>query len=627
MIVALAGHVDHGKTALIRALTGVETDRLAEEQRRGMTIDLGFAYLHQPDGPSIGFVDVPGHERFLPNMLAGVLGIDSILLVVAADDGPMPQTVEHLSVLQLTGVAEINAVITKIDAVDPARVDAATEETRALLTRAGYADAILHHVNSLNGNGIPALRAKLLEHARVSQTRAVGGQFRLAIDRRFTLPGIGLVVTGTVVSGRAAVGDSLLLTPPRLAARIRTIHVQDRPADFAAAGDRCALAITGPRIEAARVRRGHWLIAPELHAPTTTLDLFLTIAEGQRLRHGRGTQLHLGAAHGPARALVLAGGDMDAGTEGFVRVALTQPIAALHGDRVALRDDGSGRIVAGGLVIDPFPSERRGARTQLLARLTALRETDPRAALTKILAMDGSADLLRFARARNVAPDDLIDGIAARVLGDAGNRVLVSAAAAELWRGRLLEELTTWHATHPDSAGPGQIALLRQVTGGADLAIAEAALMDLLAAGVIKRSGTSVHLPTHAPRLSDADEAIWARLEPRLREAALRPPRVREWVEELGLSLPNTEAILERLHRFGRLLRVAPNRYFLPETIAAFINIAAELAQTHDGFTAGEFNKRTGIGRNLAIEVLEYLDRTGATLRMGEVRHPADARS
>ena len=623
MIVALAGHVDHGKTALIRALTGIATDRLPEEQRRGMTIDLGFAYLHQDNAPTIGFVDVPGHERFLPNMLAGVLGIDSVLLVVAADDGPMPQTREHLAVLRLTGVTEINAVITKTDTVPPSRVEEVAAETVALLADAGISEAGIYRVSSLTGAGIADLRDALRSRARGAATRATDGGFRMAIDRRFTLQGIGLVVTGTVIAGRAAVGDSVLLSPPRLSARIRTIHVQDRPAASAQAGDRCALAISGPRIEASRVRRGHWLIDPSLHAPTNTLDLHLTVAAGQRLRHGRGTQLHLGTSHVAARALVLAGGDMDGGTHGFVRAVLTQPIAALHGDRVALRDDGTGRIVAGGQVVDPFPSERRGARAHLLARLGALDDPHPRAALEKLLTVDGSADLLRFARARNVTAMALAAGLAARVMGDANHQVIVAAEAAAAWRARLLDGLTIWHADQPDSAGPGQAALLRAVAVGAEATIAEAALVDLLAAGAVVRTGISFHLPTHHPRLSDADEALWGRIQPILRDAALRPPRVRELMDELGLSLANTEAVLERLHRFGRLLRVAPNRYFLPETVAALTEIAAALATAHDGFTASEFNKRSGIGRNLTIEVLEYLDRIGATQRTGVVRHMA----
>ena len=360
MIIALAGHVDHGKTALIRALTGIETDRLPEEQKRGMTIDLGFAYLHSAEAPSIGFVDVPGHERFLANMLAGVLGIDSVLLVVAANDGIMPQTREHLAILSLTGVRDISAVITKIDAVDAARVEEVAGDVAALLEGAGCPGAAVYRVSSLTGAGIAGLRGDLLARARNRRARVVDGGFRMAIDRRFTLQGIGLVVTGTVIAGQVGVGETLTLSPPRFAARVRAMHVQDRPAEVARAGDRCALAISGPRIEAARVRRGHWLVAPELHAPTATVDLHLRIAEGQRVRHGRSVQFHAGAGHVSARGLVLAGGDMAAGDEGFVRAVLAQPAVALHGDRVALRDEASGRVLAGGVVVDPFPSARFG---------------------------------------------------------------------------------------------------------------------------------------------------------------------------------------------------------------------------------------------------------------------------
>jgi len=629
MIIALAGHVDHGKTALIRALTGIETDRLPEEQKRGMTIDLGFAYLHESnlhgaEAPSIGFVDVPGHERFLANMLAGVLGIDSVLLVVAADDGIMPQTREHLSILSLTDVRDISAVITKIDAVDPARVEEVAGDVATLLAGAGCPEATVYRVSSLTGVGIAGLRDDLLARARNRRARPVDGGFRMAIDRRFTLQGIGLVVTGTVIAGQVGVGETLTLSPPRLSARVRAMHVQDRPAEVARAGDRCALAIAGPRIEASRVRRGHWLVAPELHAPTSTVDLHLRVAEGQRLRHGPNVQFHAGAGHVSARALVLAGGDMAAGDEGFVRAVLAQPAVALHGDRVALRDEASGRILAGGLVVDPFPSERRVARGRLLDRLLVAREVDAQVALERLLAVDGSVELERFARSRNLSPETLANGVSARVIGGAGHRVIVAAAAADAWRARLLEALAQWHAAQPDSAGPSPAVLLRGLAAGDETNVAEAALADLIAEGTIHRAGSAIHLPSHEPRLADADEAIWSRLRARLHDAGLRPPRVRELAEEFELSLPNMEALLERLARFGRLLRVAPNRYFLPETIEELTEVARNLASSNDGFTAAEFNRQSGIGRNLTIELLEFLDRSGATLRVGEVRHLGD---
>jgi len=621
VIVALAGHVDHGKTALIRALTGVETDRLPEEQRRGMTIDLGFAYLHAPDGTAIGFVDVPGHERFLPNMLAGVLGLDSALLVVAADDGPMPQTLEHLAILQLTGMREITAVITKTDLAAPGRVADVTGIVRGLLARQGYANAPLYQVSAQTSDGIGVLRDALLARARSATGRDVTGRFRLAIDRRFALHGIGLVVTGTIAAGRVAVGDTLVLTPPRLTARVRSLRVQDRPTETARAGDRCALALTGARIEASRVRRGQWLVAPPLHAPTATLDLQLCVAGGQVLRHGRRAHLHLATGADGGRIRTLSGGDMADGAAGFARIVLDQPIAALHGDRAVLRDDGTGRIVAGGQVVDPFPPMRRVRRETWQARLAALALPDPAAALDAALAAEGSVDLSRFALARNMAPADIPVGPGTYVVGDTAGRVAISTATAEALRHRLLTVLAEWHAVHPDYAGPTMATLLGRATQQADAAIGAAMLHDLIATGDVKRTEAFFHLASHTPRLPDTDAALSQRVAAILDAAALRAPRVRELAAELDLALPETEALLDRLHRFGRLHRVAANRYFLPETIAQFRIIAGALSAEEDGFTAAEFNRRTGIGRNLTIQVLEYLDSIGATERTGEVRH------
>jgi len=260
MIIATAGHIDHGKTALVRALTGVDADRLPEEKRRGLTIDLGFAYTTLPDGTELGFVDVPGHERFLPNMLAGVLSIDRVLLIIAADDGPRPQTLEHLDILELVGIAEVTGVITKIDRVDAARRDAVIDEVTALLVAAGYTDSPIFAVSSRTGDSIAALAAHLSERAALAdRTRAAKppeGQFRLPIDRVFSLSGIGMVATGTAAAGSVAPGDRLVLSPRGIEVRVRGVHAHNRPVDHAAAGDRCALNIVGSFPDGAEPSRG-----------------------------------------------------------------------------------------------------------------------------------------------------------------------------------------------------------------------------------------------------------------------------------------------------------------------------------------------------------------------------------
>lgn len=613
MIVGLAGHVDHGKTSLIRALTGIDTDRLPEERARGMTIDLGFAYAERPGGV-VGLVDVPGHERFLHNMLAGVLAMDRVLLVVAADDGPMPQTLEHLEVLRLVGVPRLGVAITKTDRVPAPRAAAVAGEVASLAQRAGY-EAAVHQVSSLTGHGIAALWRWIEDGA--PPPRPAEGGFRLAIDRSFVLPGIGTVVTGTVAAGEVAAGDGLVLSPARLSARVRSLRVQDRPAERARVGDRCALAIAGARIERARLRRGDWLVAPDLHAPSDVLDARVRLADGRALRHGGPVHLHHGADSIPARLRVWN----EEGEGGFVRLQLHRPVPALYGDRLVLRDDATGRVVAGGHVVDPFPPQRRRPRPQRLAELAALAAPDPRQALAGLLAANGSADLGALARARNRDPqalEALPAALGAIVVGPAGRRVALAAPAREVTRRRILDALARHHADHPDLGGLPRAALL--AAAGAEAAVAEAMLAELLAEGALVPQGMVLRLPTHTPRLAANDMALWPQVQALLAAGALRPPRVREVAEALALDPESAEALLERYERFGRVLRVAPNRFFLPETVATLAREAAALAEP-DGFTAADYNRRTGIGRNVTIEVLEFLDALGLTRRTGELRH------
>ncbi len=618
MIVALAGHVDHGKTALIRALTGTDTDRLPEERRRGMTIDLGFAYGTLPDGTPVGFVDVPGHERFIANMLAGVLAVRLALLVVAADDGVMPQTREHLDVLRLTGVPRLIAAVTKSDRVEPARVEAVKGSVRSLLADAGYEDAPVLAVSSQTGDGLPGLTGVLSRELRSMPAATEAGGFRLAIDRGFLLTGVGLVVTGIVAAGAVETGETLMLTPPRLGVRVRGLHVGHVPASRAVAGDRCALVIAGARLERARVRRGDWLVDPRLHVPTSRIDALVRTVAARGLRHGRPAHAHLGASDVLARVLTPGAADVEAGAEGFVHLLLDRPVAALHGDRLVLRDADAGRVVAGGRVIDPFPPPRRVAAAARLARLTAQAHADPSVALARLLEAEGAVDLRRFALARNLARIAPSTGI---VVGDVA---LSEATQAEL-RARLLRRLAEHHAAHPDLAGPNKPVLLAYA--GTAPAIAEAVLSGLLSEGAVRRDGAALRLATHIATLGAEDQALWVRLVPLLDQPSLRPPRVRELAEVLRMPLETLDPALARLERFGRLHRIAPNRVFLPETVDRLAAVARDLAAQppEHAFTAATYNASTGIGRNLTIQVLEFLDRIGVTRRLGELRCAADA--
>lgn len=625
MIIAMAGHVDHGKTSLVRALTGIETDRLPDEKQRGMTIDLGFAHAEVPGGGTVGFVDVPGHERFLTNMLAGVLSVDSVLLVVAADDGPMPQTDEHLAILRLTGLTDVTAVITKIDRVDAGRTDEVVGMVRTLLARAGYTDAPILLVSSQTGEGIDSLRDRIHAKAATWTPRSAEGGFRLSVDRVFLVAGTGLVVTGTVAAGQVTVGDRLVVTPSRLAVRVRGVQRHHAAAESAAAGDRCALALAGTRVERSRIHRGDWVVAAHLHTLTRRLDLRMRAVDDRPLRHGSRVHAHLGAASIPGRVLVNGGADLAAGDTGFVNLSLERATSTVVGDRIVLRDTASGRVVAGGTVIDPFPPERRVRRDIRLASLEAQAHPNPTDALGALLAAEGWIDLSRFAIARNLDLDHavaLTHGLGAARIGRESHPVLVSAAMQATIADWLLRRLGDWHARHPDLPGPTRAALL----AGAAMApaeVIEAVLLDLLMRGEVERRDAIMCLPGHQPRMSDADQAAWGQVEPLLDKAGIRPPRVRELAVELGMDPDAAEALMSRLERFGLLLRVAPNRFFLPKTIIELGHMAGALADDSEegGFTAAAFNQKSGIGRNLTIQVVEYLDRIGVTQRNGELRH------
>ena len=645
MIIATAGHVDHGKTTLVQALTGVDTDRLAEEKRRGMTIDLGFAYANLdldlepgttaagPGAEPLGFVDVPGHERFVRNMLAGVAAIDAALLVVAADDGAMPQTREHLAILALLGVPQLVVALTKADRVNPDRLAEARAEVVALLADGPYARAPVFTLATPSGVGVAALRQHLADSARRLAARRVTGHFRLAVDRSFTLAGAGRIVTGAVLSGRVRVGDAVVVSPHGTPARVRSLHAQNQRADAAHAGQRCALNLSGPELKRAEPVRGDWVVAAAAHAPTTRLDARLQVlaSEARALPQHAVLQLHLGAAAVNATVSALDAMALTPGHESWVRLVLDRPVASVQGDRFILRDAAANRTVAGGWVVDPFGPARGRSRPARRVQLAALALADPVQALTTLLAQspDG-VDLAHFASGRNLRADELdrlLHPLAVLPIASEAGPLGLSAAHAQAWRHRVLTALDDWHGQQPDSLGPDGPALRTRLGGVASAparAVLRATLAALVDAGVVVREGLCHRRSGHQARLADADRALLSRVMAQLQPAGLRPPIVGELAASLGLPLPALVEDLGRLARQGLLVRVAPNRYYLPQTVAELAAHARTLAaESADGqYDAAGYRDRTGIGRNLTVQVLEFLDRAGLSRFDGRRHRP-----
>ena len=628
MIVATAGHVDHGKTALVRALTGVDTDRLPEEKKRGLTIDLGFAYYPLDDEHVLGFVDVPGHERFVRNMLAGVGSIDLALVVVAADDGVMPQTREHTAILDLLGVTECIAVVSKVDKAAAARVDDVSEQIDALLSDTGMRGAAIHRVSALSGAGVEALVGTLRERALSLAARAANGRFRLCVDRAFMLRGAGLVVTGTVHAGAASTGDRLVVTPSGYEARIRGIHAQDRPARHARAGERCALNVSGRDIESGSIARGDWIVDRELHAPTDRIDVRVHVLpdETRALRHWTPVHAHLAASHSTARVAVLGAGSIAPGESGRAQIVLDRPLHALAGDRLVIRDQSATRTMGGGTVVDPFSPRRGRARPARLAWLDAIESYGPDRAIARAIeTTDGGVDSGWMRRAFGVTEPELermIDAAGAVRVPDAGADQCFSVAHWSNLQDEILAFLETFHRERPRLHGANANDIRLGVARRVNASVVEHALASVLHRGAIARRGVTVRLPEHRVTLGANDERVWPRVARALDPANGSPPSLRQAAEHLKIDEAELGALLRRATNAGLVLPVTRTRFVPLSAVKALATHAESLAHRlpEGRFTAAEYKNDARVGRNFAIELLEFFDRSGFTERLGDRR-------
>ncbi|MBL8516261.1 MAG: selenocysteine-specific translation elongation factor [Betaproteobacteria bacterium] len=622
MIIGTAGHIDHGKTSLVRALTGVDTDRLPEEKKRGITIELGYAYLPLADGQVLGFVDVPGHERFIHTMLAGATGIDFALLIVAADDGVMPQTREHLEILHLLGVTQGAVAITKMDRVDPARLADVKNEVSNLLATTTLTDAPLFPVSSVTREGIDVLLTHLADAKFRVGKRHDAGRFRLAVDRVFTLDGVGTVVTGSVASGSVASGDTVALAPRASSAniRIRGLRAQNQPVDRGAAGQRCALNLAGIARDA--IARGDWVVDPASTLTTTRLDasLMLLSSEPQPLRAGTAVHVHAGAAHVTARVVPLDRDRIEPGGSGVVQIVTDQPIAAWHADRFILRDASAQRTLAGGAIIDPLAPARYRRTPERLATLAAMARDNPAASLQALAkAAPLGVDLATFLRTRDrdtarLDPDTL--GLK-RVQGHGSDRLFTPAHWAALTQ-KALALTGEFHAKHAEDIGLDIARLKRIAFPKLPEAALHALVAELVRDGKLVRTGVWLQLPAHAAQLSDQDRVLAEMALPLLAEGAFDPPWVRDIAKTIGHPESIVRALLSRMARRGEIYQVVKDLFYDASSMHRLAALADRIQNQHGVVRAAEFRDATGLGRKRAIQVLEFFDRIGFTRRVAD---------
>ncbi|TLY74254.1 MAG: selenocysteine-specific translation elongation factor [Gammaproteobacteria bacterium] len=619
MIIGTAGHIDHGKTTLVRALTGVDTDRLKEEKARGISIELGYAYTPLANGALLGFIDVPGHERLVHTMVAGACGIDFALLVVAADDGVMPQTREHVAILELLGVSQGAVALTKIDRVDRQRLDEVNAQVKALLgfTALNAAPLFALDATAADHPGTTALRHHLHQMAGHARARADQGLFRLAVDRVFTLAGHGTVVTGTVFSGQVRTGDTVAVMPAGLSARVRSIHAQSRAADAGRAGERCALNLAG--VEKSAISRGDWLADPRALAPSTRIDVRMRLLadSGAHLEPWSPLHVHLGTTHRLAHAVPLESAGPSAGEAGRVQLVFDTPICALPGDRFIVRDAQGRHTLGGGRVLDPCAPARRRRSVERLGSL---------AALERMLAGEGIAPLLQQARfgvrisdlvrLTGCPPERLPLPCAAITMAAGGEQFVLLPEQWQALREGAMSALRRFHADVPDEPGP-DVGRLRRITLPDMPATLWRALVDELARErLVHFSGAWLHLPEHSVTLSASDQTLARKLQPLIAAGRFDPPWVRELAARVHEPEERVREVLRKQVTQGGVYQVVRDLFYDRERIAELAEIVGAAAREHGVVNAARFRDTLGLGRKRAIQILEFFDRVGYTRRV-----------
>ncbi len=632
-VIGTAGHVDHGKSTLVQALTGIHPDRLKEEREREMTIDLGFAWLKLPGGEDVGVVDVPGHRDFIENMLAGVGGIDAALFVIAADEGIMPQTREHLAILDILQVSGGVVALTKIDLVDDSDwLDLVEDDVRGYLVGTVLGDAPIVRVSARTRQGLPELLQALNNCLVERPPRPDLGRPRLPIDRVFTMSGFGTVVTGTLIDGSLCSGDEIEILPPGLRGRVRGLQTHKQKEDMAVPGSRTAVNISGVNIE--QVVRGYVVAHPGDYQPTRRIDVqFRLLSDvSQAMEHNTRVKLFLGAAEVQARLRLLGSEQLNPGNDGWLQLELESPLVAVRGDRYILRRPSPGETLGGGMVIDPHPKGRhKRFGSDMLARLKALAQGDPQDIFLQALLSLGTASLSEVIERSHL--DDRVASKAAQSLYTAGTLVFLENAGNNgalspsslvtslgTWNAlaaRAVQEVTTYHRNYPLRRGLSREELksrLKMPSGPSGTRLFTAVLRKLVREGSIEEAGSIVLQPGYTIHFNPQQQRQIDQLLARFTAAPYAPPSVKECQAEVG------EDLFTALIDLGYLISLSTEVVFRRVDYDKMVSDIRHLLQTRGTVTAAEARDHFGTSRRYILALLEHLDAIGITQRDGDLR-------
>jgi len=628
LILGTAGHIDHGKSALVKALTGIDPDRLKEEKERGITIELGFAYLDLPSGQRIGIVDVPGHEKFVKHMVAGAGGIDVVMLVIAADEGVMPQTQEHLDICHLLGVTHGLVALTKTDLVDQELRELAMEDVTDFVKGTFLEGAPIVPVSAVTREGLEDLIARITSLMDVVAERGPDGPFRLPVDRVFTIKGFGTVVTGTIVSGSVNVGDTIHILPKNVPAKVRGLQVHNERVEQAVAGQRAAVNLQG--VERSSVVRGEVVLTPGTVESSRLLDVELlhlphaahALKNGTELRFHTGTSLHMGTL------LLLGTNELKPGERGYAQVRLDEPVVALPGDRFVLRGSSRIQTIGGGTILDAHPPRHKRFKGDTIARLEHLKSGDLALILRHHIKNAGprgieTAKLAMFAGlSRKVVSDTLAALLSRRevVRFDKDGDRVIDGDTYQTMLDTLLTALERYHADNPLKTGAPKEELKSKLPRAVDAKLFNVLLSDLVQEKHVVQEQDKVRLLTHEPALKGKHLELEGAIETTLRESGLTPPTVKELVAMVESGEREVKEILARLVGQNILVKLKDDIYMHRDPLDDLKERLVQFFRVHEKMTTQDFKTLTGASRKFTIPLAEYFDASKITIRVGDDR-------
>jgi selenocysteine-specific elongation factor len=626
-IIGTAGHIDHGKTSLIKALTGQDTDRLKEEKERGISIDLGFAHLDLPDGTQAGVVDVPGHERFIKNMLAGAHGIDLVLFTVAADDGVMPQTEEHLDIVHLLGVRMAIFAITKADLVSTERIQDVEEEIKILTLGTVLEDAPVIPVSSVTRQGLPELKDLIYRKLKSGDKPVPSGYFRLPVDRAFVMQGHGVVVTGTALSGEVKTGDHVRSMPGGELFRVRSVQVHGHSVDTGGWGQRVALNLSGP--ERASIERGDVICHEKLTLTSDRFDAFLEVrpAATKGIKNHQRIRVHLGTAERLAKIILLSADDKIGPKEStYCQLTLSEPLLALRNDHFIVRDETARKTLAGGVVIHPWARKHKRREPELKNRLESLHSGD----MTRLIEsfLDESGDfalpLEAIHQFLNLREDEvrahLDQIISLRAFNAEGEKVYTTDRKWQQLKQAFLALLKEFHRSHPLAPGMDMENLRGKLPYTLSAKVFRAVVDALLSDKIIAKEENLLRTAEHRVQLGSQEKSLMDRIKKILGEQPMSPPELKEIEKQLEISRNKLTEVIRLLERDGSVIRVTADLYYLSSTIDQVRAILKKYLSDKAEISAASFRDLINSSRKYTIPLLEYFDREGVTLRIGDVR-------